>query len=400
MGVGLRALDSPGAVASGAAPQRAFRVPRDGADGEDHEAAGSRARPASRFVVAVGPLPPPVHGMSAVTQQVVSRFARVVRVAVADTSGGSLLRSRNYHWTRLCRNLGAATKVLVNSARPGRLCYLACDNGYGMIYSTAIALVARLCRYRLIIHHHSYAYAERQAWGARMLTAAAGRGAVHIVFSDDMQRRLSSLYPAARRFHRLSNAAFIERPRMAEKEAGRSLRLGHLSNLSPQKGLPTVLSVFKALSAEGLPCELSLAGPATAEAAALIAEAAADFGPALRYVGPVTAAQKALFFAGLDVFLFPTTWTHEAEPLVVLEALAHGVPVVAFRRGVIGNLLEHSGGIAIDPTEDFLSHAIPYLRGIAGDQGRLRQISMASARRFVELQEGALSQFEAMLDGV
>jgi glycosyltransferase involved in cell wall biosynthesis len=53
----------------------------------------------------------------------------------------------------------------------------------------------------------------------------------------------------------------------------------------------------------------------------------------------VPADEVAAFYRRLDVFLFPSSYKHEAEPLVVLEAARAGVPTVAFDTGCIPALV-------------------------------------------------------------
>jgi glycosyltransferase involved in cell wall biosynthesis len=267
-----------------------------------------------------------------------------------------------------------------------------------MFYSAGILLAARALGYRLLIHHHSYAYANERAFRARVLTKAAGRRAVHIVFSEDMQRRLSQLYPDAKRFYQMGNAIFVRaRDHPATHDANtQALRIGHLSNLSAEKGLPIVLNVVQALLGEGIACELWLAGPSSPDCAPLIADAIAT-NKLIKYLGPVDEKAKTKFFAHLDVFLFPTRFPLEAEPLVVLEALAHGVPVIAYRRGTIGDLLAGSLGLAVDPTEEFLTRALPLLRAMSTDPKKRSEMSDASFNRFHELHRLALSQSRGLL---
>jgi len=71
------------------------------------------------------------------------------------------------------------------------------------------------------------------------------------------------------------------------------------------------------------------------------------------------------FLASLDAFVFPTTYTHEAEPLVVLEALSAGVPIAAFGRGCIGRMVPSSAGLVVEVGDDFIDRSLPFLLDLA-----------------------------------
>src|SRR6185503_2192565 len=50
-------------------------------------------------------------------------------------------------------------------------------------------------------------------------------------------------------------------------------------------------------------------------------------------------AQKRALFAAADVFCFPTAYAHEGQPLALVEALAHDVPIVTTRWRAIPGML-------------------------------------------------------------
>jgi glycosyltransferase involved in cell wall biosynthesis len=57
--------------------------------------------------------------------------------------------------------------------------------------------------------------------------------------------------------------------------------------------------------------------------------------PRLDYVGPIYGDAKDTFFSDLDVFIFPTGYFNEAQPIVLYEAVAAGALVISVDRGAI-----------------------------------------------------------------
>ena len=105
--------------------------------------------------------------------------------------------------------------------------------------------------------------------------------------------------------------------------------------------------------------------------------------PLIEYVGEVTDGEKERFLGEAHALLFPIDWP-EPFGLVMIEAMACGTPVVAFRRGSVPEIVDHgaTGYIvdncdeAVEPYERFLSSAgvvfaRPLRRGLAPREWRL-----------------------------
>jgi glycosyltransferase involved in cell wall biosynthesis len=141
-----------------------------------------------------------------------------------------------------------------------------------------------------------------------------------------------------------------------------------MSNLCEEKGLNIVLDLYREIVAAGWPVRLVLAGPAVDEkAAALIARSQTEFGAGCDYRGPVYGDAKAQFFADIDVFLFPSIYVNEAQPIVLFEAMSYGVPSIATARGCIpeqleGDVATERGGFVIPDEIPFIDGALEILR--------------------------------------
>lgn len=69
-----------------------------------------------------------------------------------------------------------------------------------------------------------------------------------------------------------------------------------------------------------------------------------DF-PLAQFHGFVDSSEKPRIFAEGGVFIFPSEYINETQPMVVMEAMACGMPVVASNIGGIPEMLETNGGI-------------------------------------------------------
>jgi glycosyltransferase involved in cell wall biosynthesis len=74
--------------------------------------------------------------------------------------------------------------------------------------------------------------------------------------------------------------------------------------------------------------------------------------PNVEYVGEIADPQKSAFLGGAAALLFPIDW-EEPFGLVMIEAMACGTPVIAFRRGSVPEVVEDGmSGFIVDTVDE------------------------------------------------
>lgn len=122
-----------------------------------------------------------------------------------------------------------------------------------------------------------------------------------------------------------------------------TLRLGYLGRLHPSKGVEQLLRSFSHL-VQRSPAKLAIAGRGEPDDEARLHALAKNL--PVQFLGfcPPTA-----LFSQIDVLVAPSLW-HEPLGRVVLEAQAHGIPVLGARRGGITEIIdEKKTGWLFDP---------------------------------------------------
>jgi glycosyltransferase involved in cell wall biosynthesis len=351
----------------------------------------------TRCVSFVGPLPPPVNGFSSVCGMMLDRLRTRMPVEVFNRA------------PKRARAFG----VLAQLAKPVRyfgmclgrrdmVCYLALSGGRGQLVDLFYVLISKLFRRPIFVHHHSFVYINSPSWFNRCFFALV-RNEAHIVLSPNMGETLAKVYalsPAAVRV--VSNAAFYDSdddPRAPGDDAA-PLHLGFLSNITFEKGIVEFFGILERLHQCGVQYRAHIAGPVAPEARQTfdkLLAAAKD----VEYVGPLYGAQKEQFYRQLDVFLFPTNYANEAEPLVIYEAMRQGVHVMACDRGSIAEMLGNGAGLAF-PRERMVESAAAHIAKFNEDRQALlaaKRMSVQQAQRVRCASKVALQNLLACMQG-
>ncbi|MFF5159104.1 glycosyltransferase [Streptomyces sp. NPDC000348] len=167
-------------------------------------------------------------------------------------------------------------------------------------------------------------------------------------------------------------------PDPGARRTGPGEHLLYLGRLAEAKGVRLLMAAWDAVAADGgagVPLVIAGAGPLEAEVTAWAAGR-----DDVRYVGLYDTAQCRRAVARSVAVVAPSTWL-EAFGLVVVEAMAAGVPVVAAGHGAFVELVEDGGTGLLHRPGDAASLASCLRRITAGpDLGR--EMGEAARRRY------------------
>lgn len=351
--------------------------------------------------------PPPLHGQSL-----------MVETAVQGLPGrGVAVHHVNLRLSHTARDIGRwrLGKILAVldacfhaiaarfTARCDTLYYVPAPAKRGALYRDWVVMA--LCRPffpRLVLHFHTGGlgdWLEQRAWGwERAVTRLTlGRADLALVLADPLRGDAASLQP--RRIVVVPNGIPVASAPAVPTAPHAGIAALFLGQCSRDKGaLDAVAAVRRANDRYGETHRLTLAGACPdPDVLAALQAAERETAGRVRYVGFADEARKAQLWAEHDCLLFPTRYAHEAQPLVVLEALAHGRPVAATRWRAIPSLLPADGGRLVDsPDPDALAAALHELAGARVDPAVLQR--HVAAHFSIERHLQALADALAALD--
>jgi glycosyltransferase involved in cell wall biosynthesis len=186
-------------------------------------------------------------------------------------------------------------------------------------------------------------FRDRNAWAFRHCeTMVVSRQQVR-------DTALSSLIRNGR-VHVVPNGVDIASFRPRDRARARSelgLREGRLlvavGRLNREKGFDVALEAFARIAPDYPETRLVIVGDGEERTALETLAQRLGVAPHVAFVGPQPQEKVAAYLAAADVFVFPTR-REEAGPLVLPQAMAAGLPVVASRIGGIPEVLEPQNG--------------------------------------------------------
>lgn len=173
--------------------------------------------------------------------------------------------------------------------------------------------------------------------------------------------------------------------------------IGSVGRLVPVKGYETLLRAVSGIDRD-FRLLIMGEGPLRKRLEAL----ASELGLALKVVFPGFSDHVSRILSGVDLFVLPTSG--EGFGLVLLEAMAHGLPVVATDTMAIPEIVEHEKTGILVPPKDILSlrraldrlMTSPDERAGMGGRGRRRVLEEFSVGKMVERTKDV---YRELLDG-
>ncbi|MFT5852183.1 MAG: glycosyltransferase involved in cell wall biosynthesis [Colwellia sp.] len=139
------------------------------------------------------------------------------------------------------------------------------------------------------------------------------------------------------------------------KKHSDSLKILYLSNIMYSKGVLFVIEAVDNLIKLGIDVQLTIAGSPmgdeykTSEEIQLIFKEMITGKDYIDYLGTVTGIIKEQLLADSDVFVLPSFYRTEAQPISILEAMLSGSAIITTNHNYLSDLINSNNGFVVEP---------------------------------------------------
>jgi glycosyltransferase involved in cell wall biosynthesis len=355
---------------------------------ERKSAVESRAR-----ILAAGPTPPPLNGMSVATQFLLrSRAAReygIRLVDISDRRGLGNVGRFDVGNVWLALRHGLAFMAALFGSWPSVVYVPVAQNRLGFLRDSLFLVPARVLGRSVVIHvhggHFGRFYAGSGPLTRGLIRFAIGRASVVVVLGECLASMAEGIVPASR-VRVVPNGIDDFMPSLPPAPRPTRPVVQWLSKMDSEKGYLDVLSAARRVVRHHPDVLFRFAGEwlgerEEREARAYVAEHGLDEN--VEFLGPVQAPAKYALLAGSAMFVLPTRYRYEGQPYSIIEAMCAGLPVVTSRVGCIAETVEEDvTGFFVEPgdTDELASR----IERLLEDPGLGERMGRAGRARFLE----------------
>lgn len=344
-------------------------------------------------ILIIGPTPPPYHGGAVFTAHVLGSTTLRAQFDFIhlDTSDRRDLTNVGRAdlgniWLALVH--GSRFMHMLATRRPDLVYIPLAQNTLGYLRDLLFLLPARLLRKKIVVHFHGAGFDKFYAHSSKLMRllihASLSPARRVIVLGEGLRYLFGDFVPTERTVAVPNGIPDLFPGSNSVANSANTPTVLFLSNLMREKGIFVTFEAAQLVVKQVPGVKFIMAGPWFREEDRLVAETVVqDLGlnDFIQFPGMVSGEEKLKTLAGSSLLVFPPVGT-EGLPLVLLEAMCAGLPVVTTRQGAIPDVVQDGvTGYVVEPANAALV-AERILRLLSDDELRQR-MGQAGRERFL-----------------
>ncbi|WP_192349202.1 glycosyltransferase family 4 protein [Algoriphagus sp. Y33] len=301
-------------------------------------------------------VPPPIHGASMVGKylkesDLINKSYSITYInlnisqSVDEIGGQGLLK--------YIRIVGLFFRLLVQliRIRPEFTYMTPTAGGMGFYKDWPFAMLCKSLSGKFIVHFHNKGCARFQDFSFdNWLYRHFFKNTEVILLASELYPDVSK-YVTLDRTHICHNGIPVSTLEPIANQSEDPLTILFLSNLLIEKGLIDLLEALVLLNKQRIEYRCVIVGGEGDFSAVQLQEKIDALGISKKvvYLGKRFGVEKELLIQSADIFVFPTYYKKECFPLVLLEAMSFGLPIVTTNEGGIPSIIQNNiNGLIID----------------------------------------------------
>jgi glycosyltransferase involved in cell wall biosynthesis len=305
----------------------------------------------------IGPFPDPVHGMSIANQMLLNGLTeKGYKIDQINTALLTKIESTKDQKKISLKKLfiafkhitGEFFKILYNDYD---IVYITPGHSFlGFIRYSPYMLLFIIKKTPYFLHSHGgqlgYTYKESGKLKKTALKFFIKNSKGAIVLGDSLKWMFQGILPSEKVFvcHNGVPKDVLSPKSDIEKKINRNskpLNLLYLSNLMEEKGILDLLNSLKYMVENGLDFKLKLAGNIEKNLESDIFSLIEKHKGRTIYLGIIEGEEKRKLLLESDIFILPTYYPIEGQPISILEAMVNGCAIVTTNQGGIRDIFQN-----------------------------------------------------------
>lgn len=307
------------------------------------------------MILITGPLPDPINGCSYANEVLCHRFSKMGTVFQTINTSTPIVSSKQGTSFSLKKALGFvknyfnAFKVIGATAvyfTPGQ-------TFFGLIKYAPFILLCILFQKPYVIHLHGNhlgtEYLRLKGVKARFFRFLTSQASAGIVLSDSLRKNFFGLLSDEKVFivENFVDDKILKSYEEIKKPVDQ-LRLLYLSNLMEEKGVLDFLDALLLIQQKGVNFSAQLAGKIETNIDEAVQMKLKALGDRVKYLGLVQGETKIKALQEANVFVLPTWYQMEGQPISILEALGAGNIIVTTAHAGIPDIVSTDNGYFVE----------------------------------------------------
>ena len=307
-------------------------------------------------LIIIGPFPMPVHGCSLANEVLLFQLNKNknIQVTSIDTNSvnvsskkvGHFSFSKVFSFVRNYKSLTLIRKTDIVYTTPGQ-------TFFGIVKYIPFFTLCIKYQIPYIIHVHGNhlgcEYKNLNGIRKVLFKYFISKASAGIVLSDSLRDNFKQLLSSDKIFVVENFAQDVFNDNKNLKKPTDILRIVYLSNLMKEKGILDVLSAFSLLKEQGIHFRADIAGKIEDESKVEIEERLENLKDYVTYHGIVQGQSKVDLLKKSNVFILPTFYKMEGQPIALIEAMATGNIVITTKHAGIPDIISVDNGFFVEP---------------------------------------------------